>query len=68
MDWDRVVEITPQNAIAAFGAHARGASLPTTAWGIPERDDHIHALFDALSLPAAQKQAWQDGRTSGGAV
>lgn len=68
VDWDHVEEITPQNALVAFGSRVRGAPLPTTTWPWGQRDRYIKALFAALSLPASQQEAWQAARSSGGAA
>jgi len=68
VDWDHVEEITPQNALAAFGARVQGEPLPTTAWSMEQRDHYIDALFNALSLPASQREAWHAARSSGGAT
>lgn len=65
VDWERVEEITPQNALAALGSRALGQEekVPTSAWTRGQRDGWIEVFFQAIGLPEAEIVRWREARS-----
>jgi len=62
VDWDHVEQITPDNALEAFGARVLNEDVPTTAWSPQQRDRWIRDFFHAIGLPEAMIERWQTAR------